>query len=155
MRILFVTVGFVYSRQRSTITDGKCRQEHLTRYFSHALCTSDCVHTHCMAQDEPRLKSVSVRASIHPHVIYDVCLSVRCLSLRVCLVCSHHNVAQGVSVRVSFHLHAIHDVMCLSVRWSFLVSHSLLFLSVFYLLSSTLYQFSARHTIFNAVTAEG
>ena len=33
-----------------------CRQEHLTRNFSHALCTSDCVHTHCTAQDEPRLK---------------------------------------------------------------------------------------------------
>ena len=32
-----------------------CRQEHLTRVFSHALRTSDCVHTHCMAQDEPML----------------------------------------------------------------------------------------------------
>ena len=27
-------------------------------------------------------------------------------------------------MRVSFHPHAIHDVMCLSVRWSFLVSLS-------------------------------
>ena len=34
-------------------------------------------------------------------------------------MCSHHIVPQDVSVRVSFH--AIHDVMCLSVRWSFLV----------------------------------
>ena len=28
---------------------------------------------------------VCVRASFHLHVIHDVCLSVRCLSLRVCL----------------------------------------------------------------------
>ena len=34
---------------------------------------------------------------------------------------------KSVSVRVSFHLLAIHDVMCLSVRWSFLVSLCLLF----------------------------
>ena len=100
MRILFVTAGFVYSRQRSTVTDGGCRQEHLTRNFSHALCTSDCVHAHCMAQDEPRLKCVSVR--------------------------------------VSFHLHPIHDVMCLSVRWSFLVSLSPVSLRLLLLLFHTL-----------------
>ena len=94
-----------------------CRQIHLTRDFSHALCTSDCVHTHCMAQDEPRVK--------------------------------------GVFVRVSFHPHVIHDVICLSVRWSFLVSLSLLFLSVFHLFSFTLFLFSVRHTISNVDTAEG
>ena len=94
-----------------------CRQEHLTRNFPHALCTYDCVHAHCLAQDEPRLKSVSVR--------------------------------------VSFHLHAIHDVMCLSVRWSFLVSHSLLLLFLFHLFSFTVYLFSVQHFIFNVVTAEG
>ena len=78
MRILFVTVGFVYSRWRSTKTDRRCGQIHVTRNFSHALCKSDCVHTHCMAQDEPRLKSVLVRVSFHPHDIHDVvCLSVR------------------------------------------------------------------------------
>ena len=32
--------------------------------------------------------------------------------------------SQCISVRVSFHLHVIHDVMCLSVRWSLLVSLS-------------------------------
>ena len=36
----FVTVGFVYSRLRSIVTDGVCRQIHLTRHFSHALLTS-------------------------------------------------------------------------------------------------------------------
>ena len=89
-----------------------CRHEHLTRDFSHALCTSDCEHTHCMAQDESRLRSVSVRVSFHPHVI--------------------------------------HDVVCLSIRWSFLVSLflvslRLLFLSVFYFFSSTLHLFPTLH----------
>ena len=43
----FVTVGFVYSRWRSTVTDGVCRQIHLTRHFSHAHCTRlmMCNHT--------------------------------------------------------------------------------------------------------------
>ena len=53
---LFVTIGFVYSRWRSTLTDGRYRQIHLTRSFSHALCTSDCAHSHCLAQDELSLK---------------------------------------------------------------------------------------------------
>ena len=35
---LFVTVGFVYSRWRSTVTDGWCRQIHLIRHFTHAHC---------------------------------------------------------------------------------------------------------------------
>ena len=35
----FVTVGFVYGRWRSTVTDKVCRQEHLTRHFSHAIHT--------------------------------------------------------------------------------------------------------------------
>ena len=39
--------------------------------------------SHCTAQDEP--PNVSVRASFHLHVIHDVCLSVRCPSLCVCL----------------------------------------------------------------------
>ena len=56
----------------------RCRQMHLTRVFSHAPCTCD--HTHIVAQ------GVSVRISLHPHAIHDVtCLSVRLLSLRVCL----------------------------------------------------------------------
>ena len=38
---------------------------------------------------------------------------------------------KSVSVGVSFHPHAIHDAMCLSVRWSFLVSLSLLCLFFF------------------------
>ena len=54
----------------------------------------------------------------------------------------------------SFHLHVIHDV-CLSVRWSFLVCLSLLFLSVVYLFSSKLYLYCARHSIFNVDTREG
>ena len=35
---LFVTVGFVHSRWRSTVTDGRCRQIHLTRHCFHAHC---------------------------------------------------------------------------------------------------------------------
>ena len=55
-----------------------CRQMHLTRVFSHAPCTCD--HTHIVAQ------GVSGAQSLHPHAIQDVtCLSVRLLSLRVCL----------------------------------------------------------------------
>ena len=55
-----------------------CGQIHLTRVFSHAPCTCD--HTHIVAQGVP------VRISLHPHAIHDVkCLSVRLLSLRVCL----------------------------------------------------------------------
>ena len=46
--------------------------------FSQKPCTCD--HTHIVAQ------GVSVRISLHPHAIHDVtCLSVRLLSLRVCL----------------------------------------------------------------------
>ena len=63
-------------------------------------------------------------------------------------------VAQGVSVRVSFHPHAIHDVMCLSVRWSFLVSLSpvsLLLLPLLFLILPVL----CRDSIFNVVIAEG
>ena len=35
---LFVTVEFVYSRWRSTVTDGRCRQLHVPRHVSPALC---------------------------------------------------------------------------------------------------------------------
>ena len=50
-----------------------CRQEHLTRDFSHAPCTYD--HTHIVAQ------GVSGAQSFHPHAIHHVtCLSVRCWS---------------------------------------------------------------------------
>ena len=43
---LFVTVGFVYSRWRSTVTDGVCRQIHLTRHFSPAQCTCLMMYNH-------------------------------------------------------------------------------------------------------------
>ena len=46
--------------------------------------TQSFVRTHCMAQDEPLNVSVCAH-SFHLPVILDVCLSVRCLSLRVCL----------------------------------------------------------------------
>ena len=64
--------------QDCTLSATFCRQEHLTRNFSHTPCTCDNTHIE----------------------------------------------AQCVSVRVSFHPHAFYDVMCLSVRWSFLVSLS-------------------------------
>ena len=73
IRILFVTVGFVYSRYRPTVTDGVSRQVHFTRDFSHAPCTCD--HTHIVAQ------GVLGAHSFHPHAIHDVmCLKVRCWS---------------------------------------------------------------------------
>ena len=50
-----------------------CRQEHLTRDFTHAPCTCD--HTHIVAQ------GVAGAQSLHPHTIHDVtCLRVRCWS---------------------------------------------------------------------------
>ena len=56
---------------------------HLTRHFSHAL-----LHTiRCPYSQHGPIRAtqrVCVRASFHLHVIHDVCLSVRCLSLRVC-----------------------------------------------------------------------
>ena len=91
-----------------------------TRNFSHALCTSDCVHTHCLAQDDPRIKSVSVCVSFHPHVIHDVmCLSVllvsSCLSLScflsgfylfsstLCLFSVRHTISMSIQPRVKNH----------------------------------------------------
>ena len=47
----FVTVGFVYSWCRFTVTDGRCRQMHLTRHFSLAQCAHWMMYTHIMAQD--------------------------------------------------------------------------------------------------------
>ena len=67
---------------------GWCGQEHLTRDFSHALCTSDCVHTHCMAQDEPRLKVswCAFHSILKPSMMLCVCAFVGC-SLSVSLPC--------------------------------------------------------------------
>ena len=66
-----------------------CRQTHFTRNFSHAHCTSDCVHTHCMAQDEPSLNVSVVRIhSIHMSsmmlcvcaFVVSSCFSLSCFS---------------------------------------------------------------------------
>ena len=73
LRPLFSTTNVVFALSDQDVFQSKgaawkplhCRQIHLTRNFSHALCTSDCMHTHCLAQNEPRLKSVSVRVSFH------------------------------------------------------------------------------------------
>ena len=74
--LLFVTVGFVYRRWRYTVTNGRCRQIHFTR-FSHV------AHVITLTS---WLKVPQVRISLHPHAIHDVtCLSVRLFSLRVCL----------------------------------------------------------------------
>ena len=81
--LLFVTVGFVYCRWRSTVTDGLSRQIHLTRHFSHAVCTFN--YMHITLHDSRRAtQRVFVRASFHLLVIHDGCLTVCCLSLRVC-----------------------------------------------------------------------
>ena len=77
--LLSVTVGFVYSRWRSTVADGVCRQIH-TRHFSHALGTIHFMYLTLHGS------SVCVRASFHLHVIHDVCLIVRWLFLRYVLL---------------------------------------------------------------------
>ena len=48
LALLFVTVGFVCSRWRSIVTDGVCRQIHLTRDFFSTV-SSLCTH-HIVAQ---------------------------------------------------------------------------------------------------------
>ena len=60
-----------------------CRQILLTRHFSHAVCTFNYMHI-TLHGSRRATQRVCVRASFHLHVIHDVCLSVRCLSLRVC-----------------------------------------------------------------------
>ena len=72
--LLFVTVGFVYSRLRSTVTDARYRQIHLTRRFPHAHCTR------LIMLITPHGSSVCTRASFHLHAIHDERLRV-CSSL--------------------------------------------------------------------------
>ena len=60
-----------------------CRQRHFTRHFSHAVCTFNYMHI-TLHGSRRATQCVCVRASFHLHVIHDVCLSVRCLSLPVC-----------------------------------------------------------------------
>ena len=72
--LLFVTVGFVYSRWRSTVTDG------VDRYTSHVKFLMQFAHSikcisHCMAQDE--LPNVSVCALLMSSMMC-VWLSVGC-----------------------------------------------------------------------------
>ena len=74
----FVTIGFVYSRWRSTVTDGGCGQNTFTRDFFSTL-SSLCTH-HIVAQGVARRLCIK---HVHPHVI--TCLSVCCLL--VCLLC--------------------------------------------------------------------
>ena len=61
---------------------------HVDRYTSHVIFLQfahlfACI-SNCMAQDEPNLNVSAARVSFHLHAVHDVCLSVRCLSLRVC-----------------------------------------------------------------------
>ena len=51
--------------------------------FSPAVCTFNYMHI-TLHGSRRAAQRVCVRASFHLHVIHDVCLSVRCLSLRVC-----------------------------------------------------------------------
>ena len=85
--LFFVTVGFVHSRWRTTVTDRVYRQIHLTRECSHALHTSllMCITLHG--------SSVCMSASFHLHIIHDERLIVcsfllprsvfLCISLRL------------------------------------------------------------------------
>ena len=71
---LLLLVSF-HSRWRSTVTDGVCRQGHLTRHFSHANCTFNDMHI-TLHGSRRATQCVCVRASFHLHVIHDVLLSV-------------------------------------------------------------------------------
>ena len=64
----------------------KCRQIHLTRHFSHAVCTIHFMHI-TLHGSRRATQRVCVRASFHLHVIHDVCLSVRCCPPLVSLRC--------------------------------------------------------------------
>ena len=81
--LLFVTVGFVYSRWRSTVTD-----RGVDRYTSRVIFIMQFAHSitcmsHCMAQDEPPNVSVCALHSIFMSSMMCVWSSVGCLSLRV------------------------------------------------------------------------
>ena len=77
----FATVGFVCSRWRSTVTNGVCRQEHLTRHFSPAQCA-------CRMMCHTTLVQVSARArQVISMVIHDERLSV-CSLLLCSSLCS-------------------------------------------------------------------
>ena len=69
--LFFVTVGFVYSRWRSTVTDGWWRQIHFTRHFSHAQCTCLMMYNYTTWLKTSKGSSVCTSASCHPHVIHD------------------------------------------------------------------------------------
>ena len=79
-----MTAGFVYSRWRSTVTDGACRQNTLTQDIFSTL-SSLCTH-HIVAQGVARRVCIK---HVHPHVI--TCLSVCCFlvlsSFFLCLSC--------------------------------------------------------------------
>ena len=71
----FVTVGFVYSRWRSNVTDGRCRQIHLARHFSHAHCAR------LIMWITPHGSSVCTSASFHLHTVHGEQLIVCCFSV--------------------------------------------------------------------------
>ena len=60
-----------------------CRQIHLPRHFSHAVCTIHFMHI-TLHGSRRATQCVCVRASFHLHAIYDVCLIVRSLSVSSC-----------------------------------------------------------------------
>ena len=62
---------------------GLCVDRYTSHVFSHAVCTLNYTHT-TLHGSRRATQCVCVRASIHLHVIHDVCLSVRWLFL-VCL----------------------------------------------------------------------
>ena len=87
------------------------RLEHHTRHVSHALCTSClCAYSlHGPRRAKPQKVSV-VRVSFHPHVIHDVCLSVRWLSfvflphLFLSVIYLFSSTLYLISARHSFHV---------------------------------------------------
>ena len=72
IKSLFVAVGFVYSRWRSTVTDGCVEHPHTAHFLTHLHISSLCTCTR-MAQGVARRVCIK---HVHPHVI--TCLSVGC-----------------------------------------------------------------------------
>ena len=75
-KLFFLTVGFVYSRWRSTVTD----VGGVDRYTSHVFFLAVCTFNYMQITLHGSIRAtqrVCVRASFHLHVIHEVCLSVR------------------------------------------------------------------------------
>ena len=72
-------ISFVHDR----IHLRRCVDRYTSHVILHAVCTFNYMHI-TLHGTRRATQRVFVRASFHLHAIHDVCLIVRCLSLRVC-----------------------------------------------------------------------